>query len=637
MRFFILYVFFFLPILALGEGVTDTIRIREVSVQSNKLGSEKAAFVFDSVRLANAEMQSLQKFLQENSSVQFKTYGTSGSAVMSIRGANSSHSKVLWNGLSLGSPMLNLNDVSLLSVNNADEISLQRGGSTASQGNGALAGFVEMKTLQHFDEEKISLSADFNSLMNQSYQLKYIKGFKNFSSQTAFQLLNHQNKFEYENYSELGKPIQEQINSLWNQFAITQSFFYRFKSSEIEWHQWYQESNRELSPPMFNRNRTNYQLDESYRSILKFKRNINENQVIKSSIVYTREVLRYVSRVKVNTSDLEIFNTRSYFDQVQQENTWAFNKNNFEQSFSSHLNFDGAFVEDYFQYRKRYRLAFSSLSKYNFNTVLNFQLANRIELLKGQEYFASSLTATFLKWKDRDFSSYLRISKNYNLPGLNDLYWVPGGNPDLVAEQSWEEELGFNFQKKINTISFKTNANIYHSLVNNWILWQPSALENGVWTPQNLVEVKLQGLEFDQEITWNISSIQNISIKFFYALTQAINQKAVNANDLSVGKQIIYIPEEKLGLNFLYQYKRYQLSSNLHKVSHRFTTADHSSFLPSYYLIDLRVQKTFMYKNQSFVTGFYIDNLSNQTYESLPFQAMPARVFGINIKYQFNR
>jgi outer membrane receptor protein involved in Fe transport len=90
-----------------------------------------------------------------------------------------------------------------------------------------------------------------------------------------------------------------------------------------------------------------------------------------------------------------------------------------------------------------------------------------------------------------------------------------------------------------------------------------------------------------------------------------------------------------MGFNIAYQYKTYRLNANFHRVSHRYTTADHSEFLPAYQLIDLRVQKRVEFKTSNILAGLYIDNILNQSYESIPFQAMPARVFGGSITYQF--
>jgi hypothetical protein len=75
----------------------------------------------------------------------------------------------------------------------------------------------------------------------------------------------------------------------------------------------------------------------------------------------------------------------------------------------------------------------------------------------------------------------------------------------------------------------------------------------------------------------------------------------------------------------------------MHRVSHRYTTANHSNFLAAYYIVDLRLQQVFVFKKHQFVAALYADNVTNTIYQSIPFQAMPARVFGVNLNYQFNQ
>lgn len=625
-----------IPILGKCITPTDTVRIKEVHVSTYKTILVNTSDNFDSARLSTADAQNLSRFLQENSSIQFKTYGTSGSSVMSIRGANSSHSKVVWNGLSIGSPMLNMNDVSLISASSADDLKLQKGGSTATNGNSALSGILSLKSSPKFGSEQIHLGINYSSLNNTDIQLKYTKGTRNFSSQTAISYINNKNNFTFKNRSELGNPIQEQLNSDWNQIAIIQSLFYRHKKFEIEWHQWFQESDRELSPAVYNRTRTNYQLDKSYRTVANYKRIFDANNQLTSSVSFTREQLRYVSRIHINSEDFILFNTRSYFDQLQYQSTWKYSFKRFVQDISLQYIFDGAYVEDYYQYRKRNKYSISSSSKYTFINSFYFDFSNRVEVVNSNVYYASSLDANFIRFSIYGIVPYIKISKNYNLPGLNDLYWVPGGNPNLDAEKSWEQNVGVSYQKQLKKFYVKSNLALYHSLVSDWILWQPSAIENGLWTPQNLKEVKLQGAEFELEIKFSINKNSEFKLKSFYAYTQAINNKSVNANDASVGKQLIYIPMEKSGVNLIYSYKGYQFSGNFHSVSHRYTTSDHSEFLPGYNLVDARIQKAFEIKSHNFITGIYVDNILNTIYESIPFQAMPARVFGINFKYQIN-
>jgi iron complex outermembrane receptor protein len=126
-------------------------------------------------------------------------------------------------------------------------------------------------------------------------------------------------------------------------------------------------------------------------------------------------------------------------------------------------------------------------------------------------------------------------------------------------------------------------------------------------------------------------------LNLFYTNNLAINKKAINANDLSVEKQLIYVPQEKYGFNFRSTYKGSSLMIKHHYVSHRFTTTDNSLFMPSYHLFDIQFQQHFNLKQHSFIAQVYIDNIFNKSYESIPFQVMPARVFGMGFNYLFNK
>ncbi len=621
---------------AYAEAVSDTIRINEVNIQSNKI-APKNKYVFDSLRIANAQHQDLTKFLQENSSIQFKVYGSSGSAVMSIRGANAAHSKIKWNGMDLGSPMLNQNDVSLLSVSNADEISLVRGGSTATQGTGALSGYINLKTTPSFQAEKISLLANYNSIDNRSVQISFNKGNKNFASHTSINVLDHQNNFTFVNYSEANKPTQNQINSDWKKFCFIQSFFYQKNKSNIEFHTWYQESDRLLSPAIFNRQKNSYQFDNTFRNNLAYTLKLSDKHIFKSNVSYTRERIRFVSRTRQQNVTIVLFNTNSYFDQVQHNSSYTFKRSKLSQEFAYQYNFEGAYVEDYSGYRVRNRFAISSNTEYDASAWLNILFSNRLEQVNSNQIFATSLSLSTNKWYRLGILPYVKVSRNYNLPGLNDLYWIPGGNENLKPEKSFEQELGLSIEKSIDKLKLMGDVKVYHTIVDDWILWQPSTVENGLWTPQNLLQVKLQGVEFNIDMMYTINAYHRIVFKTFFAHTSATNQTALTANDNSVGKQLIYTPKQKWGINLQYIYKEYQLLVNQHKVSHRFTTSDESMFLPSYYLVDVSVQRSITYKNHFAQLGLYVDNITNQVYESLPFQAMPARVLGIKLTYQLNK
>lgn len=618
--------------------VHDTLNIADVWVQGSKYIFFKNTTKLDSAFLVQMQRLNLQQLLQENSAVQFKTYGVSGSSLMSIRGANAAHSKVVWNGLNLGSPMLNMNDVSILPVQAADQIDLIRGGNTAEMGSGALSGYLNMSTNAQYNKEQISFNTNFNSLLNKSLSFTYLKSNNNFSSNTRVLFNGQLNKYDYKNYAEFQTPVQSQINSEVYQWALIQSLNYKFKKNLFETHLWYQENDRNLSPPIYNRNKSSYQLDQSFRGIFKHKIHLQNKHRLENSISYTREAIRFVSRISMARQDFVLFNTYSYFDLVQSSTKWNYESNKFKQWLAINYIYEGANVEDYASYKSRNRLAIASSTKYHFNSKISLEFNNRFERIisKNEDLIASSLQANYQVPYIESTYLYGRLSKNYNLPGLNDLYWSPGGNPNLKAENSIERELGLIQTHIRRNTTTHTKLTYYRSMVDDWILWQPSAIENGFWSPQNLKQVELEGVEFESDLTYTKRKL-SLSFKLFYTYNLAINKKAAHVNDLSVNKQLIYVPKEKYGLNLRLQYSKSSLMMKQHYVSHRFTTTDNTLFLASYQLFDVQLAHEFIFKTHNLRVQLYIDNIFNKSYESIPFQIMPARVFGIGLNYLLNK
>ena len=91
-----------------------------------------------------------------------------------------------------------------------------------------------------------------------------------------------------------------------------------------------------------------------------------------------------------------------------------------------------------------------------------------------------------------NFSQHLSISRNYRVPGLNDIYWQELGNPDLEPEESYQLNLGLDYQLNKSAFSMLWELHSYYMWVDNWIQWTPS--ENGFWSPQNIKRVFKMGI-----------------------------------------------------------------------------------------------------------------------------------------------
>ena len=67
------------------------------------------------------------------------------------------------------------------------------------------------------------------------------------------------------------------------------------------------------------------------------------------------------------------------------------------------------------------------------------------------------------------------VSRNYRFPTLNDLYFLPGGNPNLKNEHGFSYDAGVSFDVVKNGIyKLSGSASWFDSYIDDWIIWLPT-------------------------------------------------------------------------------------------------------------------------------------------------------------------
>ena len=209
-------------------------------------------------------------------------------------------------------------------------------------------------------------------------------------------------------------------------------------------------------------------------------------------------------------------------------------------------------------------------------------------------------------------------SSNYRLPTFNDLFWEPGGNPDLKPETSNSGELGIQFQKKQHLIS------LTGFLINSrdLIQWQPGASD--FWSPVNINEANNYGLEFRIQgkkrwdshlLSWNLQ----------YDYTKAIDEE--------LDTQLIYVPEHRANGLLEYGWRTWTLQYQAQYTGEVFVTTSNSQSLDDYVISNLEFVKTFF--NRNLVVSVHVNNLFDVAYQSVAFRPMPNRNGHINLTYKF--
>jgi iron complex outermembrane receptor protein len=222
------------------------------------------------------------------------------------------------------------------------------------------------------------------------------------------------------------------------------------------------------------------------------------------------------------------------------------------------------------------------------------------------------------------------LAKGYRVPTLNEQYWQPGGNPNLIPEDSYSAEVGIS-GKSIKGLSFSYDLTGYRMWVDNWILWRP----NGIfWSPENIKHVDVYGLEASGSLAHELAAVY---IKWLgnYAFTKSINRTGLDQFDRSVNKQLAYVPIHRATISSVSEWKNWSFILNAAFTGQRFVTADNEESLPEYLLLNLRLGKSFRKGKFIFKGHANINNVLNTNYQSIENKAMPGinYLIGITISY----
>jgi iron complex outermembrane receptor protein len=228
------------------------------------------------------------------------------------------------------------------------------------------------------------------------------------------------------------------------------------------------------------------------------------------------------------------------------------------------------------------------------------------------------------------FKTNYAVSRNYRIPSMNDKYWIPGGNPDLKPENSWNFEIGasFGFMKtKYSKSDF--HVNFYSNFINDFIQWVPG--EANIWSPYNLSKVWSRGVEITSKSDWTLYGFSGY-FTFGYNYSPSTYQGGVE----NTGDQLIYTPLHKISEVFYVSKEKYFALISYSYTSLRYVVSDNSKSLPGYSLLNMQTGYNFILKKSKFRIQFEINNLLNTEYQSAQYYPEPGRSYAIKLLYTNN-
>lgn len=601
----------------------DTITLQTLTVTESAKYKSDVQLPFTDLKYQQGKR--LSDALGEFSSVYVKSYGNGQLASLAVRGTSASQTEIQWNGIKLNAPTLGQVDLSLFSLGMQDELLLMR-----TPTKGAIGGTLQMRNEVSFDTG-IAFSGALRYGSFKTFQsfagLQYGTG--KFSGATKFSYLTSANNFKFRDDFKAGHPYREQTNAQVKLLSFMQQFNARINNkNELSFYLWLTEADRQIPPVTSKPDSREKQLDESLRAMANW-RGTYKNLYLTFTTAYLYDKLQYINPEALLNSTTRTKVLRNLF-------TARYQLLNIGLFLNAEVNYDyeQATVPAYNANRVRNTEGIKLYANY-FVKHLLLSIGFRQDVVnKEASPFSPQLKISYyIRKKKHDIDATLSASRSFRFPTFNDLYWVPGGNPNLKREQSWNGELSVGY--RYNKLVYITASGFY-MYVNDWIQWVPQGAD---WSAVNYKRVLSRGFEAAINVTNTnvIGKKLKVDVNVSYSFTKTTNLDAASAFDQSEGKQLIYVPLHSVAAGLQLQYRRFYVRATGNYFSQLFISTDNSQFLDGYFICNVEAGKDFKFKGQEVGLSFRVNNVANANYQSVAQRPMPGRGFEGIIRFKFSK
>ena len=649
------------------DDVRRNIAIKEVTVYGQRpmkdIGVQRTRI--DSAVLKENVSLSIADVLAFNSSIFVKSYGRATLSTVAFRGTSPSHTQVTWNGMKINSPMLGMTDFSMIPSYFIDDASLLHGTSSVNETGGGLGGAVRLSTkpaeADGFGLQYVQGVGSFKTF-DEFLRLTYGDDHWQVSTRTVYS--SSPNEYEYRNRDKKENIYDDEMNIIgqyypternksgsYKDLHLLQEVYYNTgRGDRFGLNAWYVNSNRELQMLTTDYGEAtdfdNRQREHTFRGVLSWDHLRSAWKLAaKAGYIYTWMAYDY-ERDAGNGIMTPMTRSRSRINTIygQADGEYYLNDWLFTASVTAHqhmvesrdkniiLQQGNKAVVGYNS--DRMELSSSLSAKWRPSSRLGISAVLREELF-GRD-FSPLIPALFVDGvisQRGNVMAKASISRNYRFPTLNDLYFLPGGNPDLRPERGWTYDVGMSFSVGSEGVySLSGSASWFDSYVKDWIIWLPTA--KGFFSPRNVKDVHAYGVELHSSFSVALSEQWHLSLDGNYSWTPSRNEgEPMSPADKSVGKQLPYVPEHTATLTGRLSWRSWSLLYKWNYYSKRYTMSSNdlslSGTLPTYFMNNVTLEKGFSFTWADLSLKLAVNNLFDEEYLSVLSRPMP----GINFEF----
>ena len=667
--------FFYILVIALclahvaqaQDDVRRNIAIKEVTVYGQRpmkdIGVQRTRI--DSAVLKENVSLSMADVLAFNSSIFVKSYGRATLSTVSFRGTSPSHTQVTWNGMKINSPMLGMTDFSMIPSYFIDDASLLHGTSSVNETGGGLGGAVRLSTKP--------AQAD-------GFGLQYVQGVGSFKTFDEFLRLTYgddhwqlstravysssPNDYKYRNRDKKENIYDDEMNIIGSYYPIERNRSGSYKDlhllQEVYYNTahgdrfglnaWYINSNRELQMLTTDYGDAadfdNRQREHTFRGVLSWDHLRSDWKLAtKAGYIHTWMAYDY-ERDPGNGIMQTMTRSRSRINTFygQADGEYYLDKWLFTASLTAHQHMVESRDKNIILQQgnkavvgydtNRMELSSSLSAKWRPSDRVGVSAVLREELFG--DTFSPLIPALFVDGvisQRGNIMAKASLSRNYRFPTLNDLYFLPGGNPDLRPERGWTYDAGLSFAVgRDGVYSLSGSASWFDSYISDWILWLPTT--KGFFSPRNVKDVHAYGVELQSSLEVALSPSMQLTLDGTYSWTPSINEgEPMSPADKSVGKQLPYVPEHTATLTGRLTWRSWSLLYKWNYYSKRYTMSSNdlslSGTLPTYFMNNVTLEKGLSFAWADLSLKLAVNNLFDEEYLSVLSRPMP----GINFEF----
>jgi len=252
------------------------------------------------------------------------------------------------------------------------------------------------------------------------------------------------------------------------------------------------------------------------------------------------------------------------------------------------------------------------------------QLSGRVDVEQKQSPVLTygGMLKRKMKFPVIDFVA-INYESGYRRPSFNELYWNPGGNPDLDPEKSHSTSMTISFEEIPYS---KIQVNFFSKASENLIQWVPYV---SYWRPVNIAKASRYGIKILHH--WQIPEV-NINGYFSYYRIKSINQQeGTNRN-----KSLRYSPSNTFSAQINWNYSKWSITGDIQHTGKVLSVYDwpEDLYLPSVSLINA----SFSYSKpiKAGILGFTLslDNITEIKYQSMLGYPEMGRSYRFTIKLE---